>query len=119
MIKTPKFGFAIRYVTDIDAARKFYVDVLGLPVERQAPTFVQFSSFAIASDQSMTGSRELELYWLVDDADAAFRELSRRAEVSLPLKQLPFGKVFGIRDPSGQPCYVLELARDRPSQPVA
>jgi hypothetical protein len=30
----------------------------------------------------------------------------------------PYGKVFGIADPSGTPCYLLELARDRPSRPV-
>lgn len=51
----------------------------------------------------MTGDRGMELYWAVDDADAAFRELSQRTEVSLPLEQRPFGKVFGIKDPAGQP----------------
>jgi catechol 2,3-dioxygenase-like lactoylglutathione lyase family enzyme len=114
----PQFGFAIHYVKDIQAARRFYVEVLGLKVERQAPTFVQFASFAIASDESMSGQRETELYWLVDDAERAFRELSSQAEVSLPLKQMPFGKVFGLKDPAGNACYLIELARERPSQAV-
>jgi hypothetical protein len=35
----------------------------------------------------------------------------------VPLKQMPFSRVFGIKDPAGQPLYVLELARDRPSGP--
>lgn len=118
MTTKPRFGFALEYVTDIEAAKRFYVDVLGLDVERYHPAFVQFSSFAIASDESMTGTREPELYWLVDDAEAAFRELSQKAEVSLPLKQMPFGKVFGIKDPGGRPRFLLELARDRPSRPV-
>ena len=118
MSNKPRFGFALEYVTDIEAARQFYVDVLGLELERYHPTFVQFDHFAIASDESMDGSRGLELYWLVDDADAAFRELSQKAEVSLPLKQMPFGKVFGIKDPDGRPRYLLELAQDRPSRPV-
>jgi len=117
MSGSPRFGFAVQYVSDIAAARRFYVEVLGLAVERTHPTFIQFASFAIASDESMTGSRETELYWLVDDAAAAFRRLSTTAEVSLPLTQKPFGKVFGIKDPSGHPCYLLELARDRPSKP--
>jgi catechol 2,3-dioxygenase-like lactoylglutathione lyase family enzyme len=115
MIK-PKFGFAIEYVKDIEAAKRFYVDVLGLDVERSHPTYVQFANFAIASDEPMNGKGELELYWLVDDAEAAFKELSQKAQVSLPLSQRPFGKVFGIRDPDGQPRYLLEFSKDRPSQ---
>jgi predicted enzyme related to lactoylglutathione lyase len=120
MSKPPRFGFAIEYVNDIETAKKFYTDVVGLTVERQHPTFVQFSSFAIASDASMTGSRDTELYWLVDDAEASFRALSAKGkgEVSLPLTDKPFGKVFGIRDPDGQPRYFVELAKNRPSQAV-
>jgi catechol 2,3-dioxygenase-like lactoylglutathione lyase family enzyme len=124
MTTKPQFGFALEYVSDIEAVKRFYVDVLGLEVEREAPTFVQFKdragdNFAIASDEALGGTRELELYWLVDDAEAAFAELSSKAEVSLPLKQMPFGKVFGVRDPAGQPRYLIELAQNRPSRRVA
>jgi catechol 2,3-dioxygenase-like lactoylglutathione lyase family enzyme len=117
MIK-PKFGFVVEYVPDIQAAKRFYVDVLGLDVEREHPTFVQFSHFAIANDESLSGSRGPEVYWLVDDAAAAFTELSQRADVTLPLTQRPYGRVFGIAEPSGTPRYLLELARERPSRPV-
>jgi catechol 2,3-dioxygenase-like lactoylglutathione lyase family enzyme len=106
-------------VTNIEAAKRFYVDVLGLEVQRTHPTFVQFESFAIASDESMGGTNETELYWLVDDAEAAFTELSRKAEVSMPLRELPFGKVFALNDPANRPQYVLELARNRPSIAVS
>jgi catechol 2,3-dioxygenase-like lactoylglutathione lyase family enzyme len=114
----PRFGFALEYVRDIEAATRFYVDVLGLEVERTHPTFVQFKNFAIASDEAMSESRETELYWLVDDAEAAFSELSQQAEVSMPLKQLPFGTVFAVNDPDGRPCYLLQFAQQRPSQAV-
>jgi hypothetical protein len=115
-----RFAFALEYVPDVQPVKRFCVEVLGLEVEREAPTFVQFrgASFAIASDESMTGSRDPELWWLVDDAEAALGEVSPKAEVSLPLRQMPFGKCFGIKDPSGQPHYLLELAPTRPSQPV-
>jgi catechol 2,3-dioxygenase-like lactoylglutathione lyase family enzyme len=118
-----RFVFALEYVADVEAAKRFYVDVLGLEIERDSPTFVQFKdqaghNYAIATDEPLGGSREVELYWLVDDAEAAFRELSPKATVSLPLKQLPFGKVFGIKGPSGQPQYLLELAQNRPSRRV-
>ncbi len=113
-----KFGFVLEYVTDIQAAKQFYVEVLGLQVERHHPTFVQFSNFAIASDESMSGNRDPEVYWLVADAQAAFNDLSQKAKVILPLKQMPFGQVFAIQDPAGQPLYLLEFAQNRPSQPV-
>jgi catechol 2,3-dioxygenase-like lactoylglutathione lyase family enzyme len=115
----PAFGFVVEYVKDIEAAKRFYIEVLGLRVQRQHPSFVQFESFAIASDAPMGGEADQELYWLVDDAEAAFRELSASAEVSLPLKQVPFGKVFAVRDPDGRPRYVLELAKNRPSRTVS
>ena len=114
----PKFGFVVEYVPDIEAAKRFYVEVLGLAMERHHPTFVQFGSFAIASDQSLSGTRDPEMYWLVDDAEAAFGELRPSADVCLPLRQMPFGKVFGVKNPAGRPCYLLELARERPSRPV-
>jgi catechol 2,3-dioxygenase-like lactoylglutathione lyase family enzyme len=116
MNHTPKFGFSVEYVTDIEAAKRFYVEVFGLEVARSSPVYVQFDHFALASDESLSGSREPEVYWLVDDTEAAFSALSPQAEVSVPLKQMPFGKVFGIKDPAGQPLYLLEFAQNRPSQ---
>lgn len=118
MSNKARFGFVLEYVTDIEAAKRFYVDVLGLEVQRYSPVFIQFNNFAIASDDSMSGNRDPEVYWLVDDVEAMFKDLSQKGEISLPLKQMPFGKVFGIKDPSGQPQYLLEFAKDRPSQPV-
>jgi catechol 2,3-dioxygenase-like lactoylglutathione lyase family enzyme len=118
MTVSPEFGFVIQYPRDLEAARAFYEKTLGLKVQRQAPNFVQFQNFALASDGSLSGSRELELYWLVPDAEAALSELQGKAEVSMPLREMPFGKVFAVRDPDGEQRFVLELAANRPSQPV-
>ncbi len=122
MTSGPRFGFTLEYTDDIAAMKRFCTDVLGLEVERDHPVFVQFrdrrgTAFAIASDESLGGA-EMELYWLVDDAEGAYDELVQKAEVSLPLQQRPFGKVFGIRDPAGRPHYLIEFAPDRPSRPV-
>jgi catechol 2,3-dioxygenase-like lactoylglutathione lyase family enzyme len=114
----PHFGFALEYVTDLDAAKRFYADVLGLDVHRDSPVFVQFEYFALATDESLSGTRELELYWIVEDAEAAFRELSHNAEISLPLTEKPFGKVFGVKDPDGQQRFLVEFAANRPSRSV-
>lgn len=121
-----QFGFALEYVTDVPAAKQFFVDVLGLEVERDHPTFVQFTAgdgarYAIASDESMDPNRRdvPELWWVVEDAEAAFAAMSARSEVAMPLRQMPFGTCFGIKDPAGQVHYLLEFAQVRPSQAVA
>ncbi len=119
MSHLPEFGFILEYVQDIESAWRFYTEVLGLKVERYHPVFVQFNNhFAIASDASLSGSREPEIYWLVDDVEAALKEFSVKAEIIHSLKQMPFGKVFGIKDPTGRPIFWLEFAKDRPSQQV-
>lgn len=115
----PMFGFLLEYVQDIEAAKQFYVDVLGLEVQRYHPTYVQFDHFAIASDESLSGDRGPEQYWLVEDAEQAFQELSSKVEIVFPIRQMPFGKVFGIKDPAGQTLFLLEFARNRPSQAVS
>jgi predicted enzyme related to lactoylglutathione lyase len=117
-MKRARFGFALEYVKDIEAAKRFYVDVVGLEVKRQAPQFVQFEGFAIASDQPMGSAKQRELYWLVDDAEAAFDDARKKAQITMPLKQLSFGKVFAIKGAAGQPCYLVQFAADRPSRQV-
>ncbi len=114
-----RFEYVLEYVPNLEAAKQFYTDVLGLKVERYHPTFVQFQHFAIASDESLSGNRSPEQYWVVDNAEQAFQELSGKAEILMPLTQKPFGKVFSIKDPSGQPLYLLEYSRNRPSQSVS
>jgi predicted enzyme related to lactoylglutathione lyase len=124
MSVTARFGFPLEYVTDIPSVKRFFVDVLGLEIDRDHPTFVQFkaragASYALASDERMAASDAPELWWVVDDARQAFAEMSAKAEVSMPLRELPFGTCFGLKDPAGQIHYVLEFAQTRPSQPVA
>ncbi len=114
----PVFGFVVEYVTNIEAAKSFYTDVMGLKLQRYHPTFVQFEHFAIASDKPLGRSGEPEMYWLVNDADAAYRELSKKAKVSVPLAQKPFGKVFAIDGPDGKLRFLLELSAERPSREV-
>lgn len=115
MTEKPRFGFVVQHVKDIEASKRFYVEIFGLKAEREHPTYVQFESFAIATDEPMGDAKE-EIYWLVDDAEAAFKSLSSKTDVCLPMKQLPFGKVFGVRDLDGNPRYVLEFAKNRPSR---
>jgi catechol 2,3-dioxygenase-like lactoylglutathione lyase family enzyme len=113
-----QFGLVVEYVKDIEAAKRFYVDILGMEVERTAPNYVQFGQFAIAADQPLGGTGEPEFYWFVQDAQGAYSDLSKKAEVTLPLTQQPFGKVFGVKNTEGRTCFLLELAQERPSRPA-
>ena len=119
MNNQPKFAFILEYVSDINQARQFYEQVLGLQVERVSPAWIQFSDhLAIGSDEAFTTQREPEVYYTVEDADASYRSLAAKCQVVLPLVQKPFGKVFGIQDPAGRPLYIVEFATNRPSQAV-
>ncbi len=112
-----RFGFAVANVKDIAKAKRFYTEVLGLKVQREAPNYIQFENFAIGSDNPDATS-PLELYWLVDDADAAHRELTARGATCTPVAAKPFGKVFSTKDPDGGERFVLELSAARPSKAV-
>jgi catechol 2,3-dioxygenase-like lactoylglutathione lyase family enzyme len=123
MANSARFGFALEYTKDIQATKRFFTDVLGLQLDRDSPTFVQFkdaggAAYAIASDQPMDKGDVPELWWTVDNAEQACAEMSQKAELAMPLRQMPFGKCFGIKDPTGQVHYLLEFAPQRPSQQV-
>ena len=123
MTQKATFGFALEYVSDVQRAKRFFTDVLGLQVDRDHPTFVQFKTsggaYALASDERMEPGRgDPELWWVVDDAQSAFAEMSAKSEVAMPLREMPFGTCFGIKDPAGQVHYVIQLAASRPSQAV-
>lgn len=119
-----RFGFTLEYVADVKATSTFFVDVLGLKLDREHPTFAQFSdasgaSYAIASDERMDPTQSApEIWWVVDDARAALDEMSKKSTVCMPLRDMPFGTCFGIQDPTGQVHYLLEFAQQRPSQQV-
>lgn len=119
----PRFGFVLEYVQDVNEAKSFYTDILGLKVSRESPEFIQFVDgagvgWAIASDASMSGERKPETYWIVEDIVALETTLSGRTRITHPLEERPFGQVFGIADPAGEVQYLVEFAKERPSKEV-
>lgn len=112
-----RFGFAVANVRDIVRARRFYAETIGLEIQRESPEFVQFEHFAIASDNP-SASSPAELYWLVDDAEAAHRDLAARGATCSPVEVKPFGRLFSVRDPDNHQRFILELSASRPSKPV-
>jgi len=113
-----QLSFVAVNCSDLDRSLEFYVDVMGMEVEDQAPGFVQFgnkgagANFALGRlEDSPTRSAEPELWWFVESAQAAYDELKGKGvEIATPVTQMPFGKTFSIKDPAGQQRYLLELA---------
>lgn len=97
---------------DLQAARAFYADRLGLPVLREAPDAVVFDSkpipFAVRKPLADLGAAQGRLGWGValwfacDDADALHKELAAEGIVIVvPPQHGPFGRYFAFRDPFG------------------
>jgi predicted enzyme related to lactoylglutathione lyase len=114
-------NFVMVHVNDIEGARNFYTEKLGLEVEDQLPDFVQFkqpmgngATFAIASQPSIqpAQARDIELWWFVDNADAVYAELTGQGvEIAQEPKDEPFGRTFAIKDPSSNILYMLQLCQ--------
>jgi len=120
---SPRFGFVLEYVQDVNEAKSFYTDILGLTVSRESPEFIQFADtegvgWAIASDASMSGETKPETYWIVEDIAALEKSLSAKVRITHPLEERPFGQVFGVADPAGETQYLVEFAKERPSKEV-
>jgi predicted enzyme related to lactoylglutathione lyase len=102
-------NFVMLPVPDIEQARAFYTEKLGLIVEDQQPGFVQFKQqagmgaiFALEEKSDAIPHQGIELWWMVDKADATYAALvSYGVEaVSQPTDE-PFGRAFTIKDPAG------------------
>ncbi len=118
-------GFIVRHVADIAAARAFYTEKLGFAIEAEQPGFVQFkapsgapfavslaSADPVAAEMPDGQSEPLELWWYVDDADAAHAELKEKGvEVVFPPRDMPFGRAFAIKDAAGAHCFILQPPR--------
>ena len=102
-------NFVLLHVPDVEKARAFYTEKLGLKVEDQAPDFVQFqqpmgngAAFALSKGEDAATLSGAELWWFVDDADKTHADLIARGVevVSKPVDE-PFGRTLAIKDPAG------------------
>jgi predicted enzyme related to lactoylglutathione lyase len=109
--------FVLIHVADLDTARAFYIEKFGLTIQAEQPGFVQFAQpggqgawFALsAEDPNARSFSDPELWWYVDDADAACAQLAQRGvEIAEQPHDMPFGRVFTIHDPAGNTIYMLQ-----------
>ena len=102
---------------DIEAARAFYSEVLGLRVENETPAFLQVespdgkgSTLGVGvGEPSMTGP---EIWWRVDDADAFHAALvAKGVRILQEPEDRPFGRAVSFADPAGNALYAYQPPR--------
>lgn len=110
MIQGP--SFVMVHVPDVKQARDFYTDTLGMMVADEQPGFVQFTSSAGATyalGQEEAGHEQVELWWFVENADAAHQQLAAQGvEIVSPPTDQPFGRALAIRAVGGNTMYLLQ-----------
>jgi predicted enzyme related to lactoylglutathione lyase len=82
---------------------------MGFAIEDQQPGFVQFKHnegrgaiFALQEDAGIAPYEGVELWWMVDNADATYATLiSHGVEIVSQPSDEPFGRAFIIKDPAG------------------
>jgi predicted enzyme related to lactoylglutathione lyase len=108
----------VLYSEDLERARAFYRDVLGLPLLLDEGHVIHFDAgtvrLAIHRCPPSEGREAPEgfLVFGVDDLAAAHEELRRRGAVFLgPPADRPYGRVAYLHDPEGHEIGLLEEPR--------
>jgi predicted enzyme related to lactoylglutathione lyase len=106
-------NFVVAHVPSVAEVLPFYTEKLELEIEDQQPGFVQFKQsgqgavYAIFEHGHVEPRSTVELWWSVDDADAALEQFkSQDIPIVEPLADQPFGRTFVITDPAGNKIYV-------------
>jgi len=111
-------------VRDLAASVRFYSDVLGFTIDLHVPdeppyvfasvvrgavkVFLNDLAGVVGEFPQMTAGHTSTLYVIVDQVDALFAEVSRRAPIAMPLKDQFYGmREFAIEDPDG---YLITFA---------
>ena len=107
-------GIVVLYVRDVQKAKKFYTEVIGLPEDKaqSSPEFVMLrpsggsllalEDIAISPVGKGSAQPSTEIGFLVDDADAVWKRWKERGvEMVTELENKPFGRTFTAKDPDG------------------
>ncbi|HXW93933.1 MAG TPA: VOC family protein [Terriglobales bacterium] len=111
MAKT-QLRYAIKFVSDMNKAVKFYRDVVGLELKFESPGWSEFATGEItlalhpASDKNPAGT--VELGFTVGNVEAFYQDMSAKGVLfSMPPKQQDFGGVLAeFVDSEGAHCSV-------------
>jgi predicted enzyme related to lactoylglutathione lyase len=107
-------GIVILYVNDVAKAKKFYSEVIGLPVD-EAQSDAKFvilhpsegpllalEDISISPVGKASAGRSAEIGFVVDNADAVWKQWKDRGvEMVTEIENKPFGRTFTAKDPDG------------------
>ena len=99
---------------DLEAARAFYTDVMGMTIEVEAPNFLQAHpqdgqgpEFGIGVGEPGDGGPQL--WWRTEDADALHAALvAKGVRIVQEPKDEPFGRSLIFADPAGNHLYAYK-----------
>ena len=105
----------IYHVPDLDRAKAWYSAAFGVLPYFEAPFYVGFNigGFELGLDPDMSGVKagsNVEAYWGVANADAAFRDLvGKGAQAHTPVREVGGGiRVATLTDPFGNVIGIIE-----------
>ncbi|MCW5880244.1 MAG: VOC family protein [Anaerolineae bacterium] len=108
-------AFVIIDTISIDETVAFYTQKLGFEIDRQNPEFAQFctpnggTTLAAQRRDGVAPAQGIELWWDTDNADTLYATLTGRdVPIAYPPTDFPFGRAFGIIDPSGHTLHMLQ-----------
>jgi predicted enzyme related to lactoylglutathione lyase len=125
-------GFVVLYVREMDKARAFYTQLLGMRVVEavSGPTFVtlrpaggsliglQDKAASVVPAGREEGPGSMELSFEVDDVDDTWRRWKEQGvELGTDPMDLPFGRYFLAKDPDGHYLSVYRFAQRAATPP--
>jgi catechol 2,3-dioxygenase-like lactoylglutathione lyase family enzyme len=108
----PTLSFVLVVVDDLDASRRYLQEQLGLTYvpEQSGEGFHQFVSGPGGIDFGLISAREwgkpagtAQLYFYTDDIERLRATLLERGVAAGPIQQPPFGTIFDVPSPNGEP----------------
>jgi catechol 2,3-dioxygenase-like lactoylglutathione lyase family enzyme len=101
-----RFDHLVLNVTDLDAAKVWYVSVLGLEIEFDTPTAVGLkddADFTLILTNDDAPASGVSLYFQVESVDAAYEEMTARGVTFLyPPQANDWGYGAGLHDPDNR-----------------
>src|SRR5258707_11752868 len=123
-------GIVILYVRDLQKSRKFYSEIVGLPViEEQSDehfimlnpgggTFLALEDLTVVPAGRAKEPGSVEIGLTVDDVDGTFATWKTKGvEIIQEPETMPFGRNFMAKDPDGHYLTIYRLARVPAQQP--
>ncbi len=109
-----KLNYAIKFVSDMDRAVKFYRDTLGLPLKFESPGWSEFATgettLALHPASAKNPAGAVELGFTVANVEEFHRNmLSKGVRFSMPPTKQDFGGLLAqFADSEGAYCSVAE-----------